>query len=130
MNPFDRRSFLQLAGLAGAAQFAGAAENISHQVLAPDTPAASGAQPSLRFAVIGLDHYHIMSMTAAVLRGGGTLVSVLSTNTEGLKDKQLADFRAQFGNVPEAASEDAILQDRSIALVLAAPIPEIGRAHV
>ncbi|RZJ11379.1 MAG: Gfo/Idh/MocA family oxidoreductase [Rubrivivax sp.] len=130
MNPFDRRSFLQMAGVSGAAPFSGtslaqsAAENISHHVLAPDARIVPRPQHSLRFAVIGLDHDHILSMTTAVLRGGGTLVAVLSTNTDGLKDRQLANFRAQFGNIPEAASEDAILQDRSIALVLAAPIPD------
>jgi predicted dehydrogenase len=128
MSQFDRRHFLHLAGLAGSASVAGAsfaqsAGNIRHEVLEPDRTAPAPAH-SVRFAVIGLDHTHIMSMTAAVLRGGGQLVSVLSTNRDGLKDKQLADFRARFGDVPEAASEEAILQDRSIQLVLAAPVPD------
>lgn len=129
MNPFDRRRFLHLAGLAGSASIAGtgfaqtASENIRHQVLEPQPNVPAPVQ-TIRFAVIGLDHAHIMSMTAAVLRGGGQLVSVLSTNQEGLKNKQLAEFRARFGDVREAASEDAILQDRSIQLVIGAPVPD------
>ncbi len=128
MNP-DRRSFLHLAGMAGAASVTGASfaqappEKVSHEVVQPDAAAAL-PKHKVRFSVIGLDHYHIMSMTAAVIRGGGEVVSVLSTNTAGLKDKQLADFRKQFGEIKEAASEDEILQDRSIQLVLAAPIPD------
>lgn len=129
MNPFDRRRFLHVAGLAGTASIPGigfaqtGSENIRHQVLEADPKVPAPVQ-TIRFAVIGLDHAHIMSMTAAVLRGGGRLVSVLSTNQEGLKNKQLAEFRARFGDVPEAASEDAILQDRSIQLVIGAPVPD------
>jgi len=74
---------------------------------------------SIKFSVIGLDHYHIMGMTAAVQRGGGQLVSVYSNNP-----KALADFHQQFGNVPVAHSEDEILGDPAIQLVAAAPIPE------
>jgi predicted dehydrogenase len=58
-------------------------------------------------------------MTAAVKRGGGELVSFLATDP-----KQIADFRKQFGDVPLARSEDEILQDKSIQLVAAAPIPD------
>jgi hypothetical protein len=58
--------------------------------------------------VIGLDHYHIMSMTAAVQRGGGELVCFYATDP-----KQIADFRKQFGDVRLARGEDEILQDKS-----------------
>lgn len=129
MTAFDRRRFLHLAGLAGSASIAGAgfaqtpSDTIRHEVLEPN-PNVPAPVHNIRFAVIGLDHGHIMSMTAAVLRGGGQLVSVLSTNKDGLKDKQLAEFRARFGDIPEAPNEDAILQDRSIQLVIAAPVPD------
>ena len=48
----------------------------------------AGVQPkdSIKFAVIGLDHNHIMGMTAAVQRGGGELVSVYATNPEAISD--------------------------------------------
>jgi len=124
-----RRRFLQLAGLAGPASLAATGfaqtvpDTLRHQVLEPDRNLAAPTH-RIRFAVIGLDHAHITSMTAAILRGGGQLAAVLSTNRDGLKDKQIADFRARFGDIPEALGEDAILQDRSIQLVVAAPVPD------
>lgn len=74
---------------------------------------------SIKFAVIGLDHNHILGITAAVQRGGGQLVSVYSDNQAGL-----ADFQKRFGSVKVAASEAEILNDPSIQLVAAAPIPD------
>ena len=128
MNPIDRRSFLQVASLAGLVSITGetfaqaSPDNIKHQVIKPEKQKTK-IKHKIKFAVIGMDHSHIFSMTAAMLRGGGELVSILSTNTDGLKEKQLADFRAKFGDVKEAASEDEILNDKSIQLVVAAPVP-------
>ena len=115
----NRRAFLMAAGTAGvaSAMAAGAAAQPVQEVAAPG-PALT-PRHRIRFAVIGLDHYHILSMTAAVKRGGGELVSVFATDP-----KQIADFRKQFGDVPLARSEDEILQDKSIQLVAAAPIPD------
>ena len=120
----SRRAFLMAGGLMAAgtagvvsAMASGAAAQAVQEVAAPGpllTP-----KHKIRFSVIGLDHYHIMSMTAAVKRGGGELVSVFATDP-----KQIADFRKQFGDVPLARSEDEILQDKSIQLVAAAPIPD------
>jgi predicted dehydrogenase len=117
----NRRGFLLAAGLAGAAS-AFPAQGASYEGATQEV-AAPGMDPTpkhrIRFSVIGLDHYHIMSMTAAVKRGGGELVSFLATDP-----KQIADFRKQFGDVALARSEDEILQDKSIQLVAAAPIPD------
>ena len=116
----SRRAFLMAAGTAGAAS-ALATSALAHapvqEVAAPGPALVS--KHKIRFAVIGLDHYHIMSMTAAVQRGGGELVCFLATDP-----KQIADFRKQFGDVRLARSEDEILQDKSIQLVAAAPIPD------
>jgi hypothetical protein len=73
---------------------------------------------SIKFSVIGLDYNHIMSITAAMQRGG-ELVSVYST-----KPKNMADFQQRFGAVKAARSEDEILNDPSIQLVAAAPVPD------
>ena len=123
----NRRSFLMATGTAGllstlpsAAMAQAAAGNISEVVAQPGFDATPFAKQSIKFAVIGLDHYHIMSMTAAVQRGGGKLVSVYAADP-----KQLADFRAKFGDVPLARSEDEILDDKSIQLVAGAPIPNL-----
>jgi predicted dehydrogenase len=126
MSGTDRRGFLQAAGLAGiftalpnaasAAESTGAS-GVIHEV-AKVSPLPK-PKYSIKFAVIGLDHYHIMGMTAAVQRGGGQLLSFYATDP-----KQIADFRAKFGDIKLARSEDEILQDKSIQLVAGAPIPD------
>ncbi|MDB5455459.1 MAG: oxidoreductase [Caulobacter sp.] len=119
----NRRAFLMAAGTVGLASgLAGAAQaqTAATEVAAPGLDPNAKPKHAIKFAVIGLDHYHIMSMTAAVQRGGGQLVSFLATDP-----KQIADFRKAFGDVPLARSEDEILQDKSIQLVVAAPIPDL-----
>jgi predicted dehydrogenase len=106
MDPFDRRSLIKRM----------MALPVAHEI------AAAGeveAKDHAKFSVIGLDHYHIMSMTAAMQRGGGELVSVYSKN-----QKALADFHKRFGDVKVAASVDEILNDPTIKLVAAAPTPD------
>lgn len=75
---------------------------------------------SIKFAVIGLDHAHIYSMTTAVQRGGGELVSFYATDPQ-----QIAAFRERFGDVRLARSEDEILNDKTIQLIAGAPIPDL-----
>lgn len=124
MSGADRRSFLQTAGMAGMFSamsplaFGQAASAVNHEV-AKGTPLPEKPQHSIKFAVIGLDHAHIYSMTTAVQRGGGELVALYATD-----EKQIADFRSRFGEVKLARSEAEILDDKSIQLVAAAPIPD------
>jgi len=120
MSNTDRRTFLQSAGLAGIASA------MSSNALAQGAPAhekakteAPASKHSIRFSVIGLDHAHIYGMTSALQRGGGKLVSVY-----GSDPKQIADFRAKFGDVKVARSEDEILEDKSIQLIAGAAIPD------
>jgi predicted dehydrogenase len=105
------------------AQAAGAAGPRVIEEAVPVSPEAS-AKPkhSIKFAVIGVDHGHILSITAAMQRGGGQLVSVFSPNPQ--YPKTLAAFKARFGDVKVARSEDEILNDPEIKLVCAAPIPD------
>ncbi|MDY6945244.1 MAG: Gfo/Idh/MocA family oxidoreductase [Pseudomonadota bacterium] len=124
MSNTDRRAFLQSAGLAGAfsamssTAFAqGASDSTVHEQAHSKAPAA---KHSIRFGVIGLDHAHIYSMTQAVQRGGGKLVAVYGTDA-----KQVADFRSKFGDGKVARSEEEILADESIQLILGAPIPDL-----
>jgi predicted dehydrogenase len=123
----NRRSFLMATGTAGAmaalpsavlAQ--AAAGDVAQEVAPPGPDPKTDPNQSIRFSVIGLDHYHIMGMTAAVQRGGGKLVSFHATDP-----KQIADFRAKFGDVPLARDQDEILNDKSIQLVAGAPIPDL-----
>lgn len=115
----SRRTFLMAAGMAPAMMAPALANAAIQEVAAPGSDPSAKPKHKIKFAVIGLDHYHIMSMTAAVLRGGGELVCFYATDP-----KQIADFRKQFGDVRLARGEDEILQDRSIQLVAAAPIPD------
>jgi predicted dehydrogenase len=128
MKGKDRREFLQQAGLAGmisslapAAMVSTAmAQSGAFTVEQAESKPAQKPQHSIRFAVIGMDHAHIFSMTAAVQRGGGELVKMYSADP-----KQLENFRKQFGDVPLASSEDEILNDPGIQLIAAAPIPDL-----
>jgi predicted dehydrogenase len=123
MSSTDRRTFLQAAGMAGmfsavspAALAQGTAGAVTQEkAKLPDV----AAKHSIRFGVIGLDHAHIYSMTAAVQRGGGKLVAMYATD-----QKQIADYRAKFGDVKLARSENEIIEDKSIQLVLSASIPD------
>ena len=123
----NRRSFLKAMGPAGlipalpaaAFGFQAGGGQVVHETAAPGADPDAKAEYSVKFAVIGLDHYHIMSMTAAVQRGGGELASVYSTNP-----KAIVDFQNRFGKVKIAKSADEILDDPSIQLVAAAPIPD------
>jgi predicted dehydrogenase len=124
MSSTDRRTFLQAAGLSGlfsAVTPAALAQNASGT--APHEKAKLpevASKHSIRFSVIGLDHAHIYSMTAAVQRGGGKLVAVYAKDP-----KQIAEFRAKFGDVKLARSEQEIIEDRSIQLVVGASIPDL-----
>jgi hypothetical protein len=44
--------------------------HVFHEMADPGMHADAKPKYSIKFAVIGLDHYHIMGMTAAVQRGG------------------------------------------------------------
>jgi len=122
-NPVDRRSVLLSAGTAGLLTTLPALAETGPASAEETAPAgfdpAPFARQSIKFAVIGLDHYHIMGMTAAVQRGGGKLSKFYATDP-----KQIADFKKQFGDIKLAKSEDEILSDKSIKLVCGAPIPD------
>lgn len=130
MSGTDRRSFLQTAGMAGmfsamspaalGQAASGAVSEEKAKSAAPEPTKQGAPKHSIRFGVIGLDHEHIYSMTAAVQRGGGKLAAVYASD-----EQQIAAFRSRVGEVKLARSEDEILEDKSIQLVLAAPIPDL-----
>jgi predicted dehydrogenase len=73
----------------------------------------------IRFSVIGLNHGHIYSQTDAVIRGGGELVSFYA------KEPELAsDFVKRYPQAKHVLSENEILEDNSIQLVVSASIPD------
>ena len=83
--------------------------------------AARGRQTpaKIRFSVIGINHGHINGQIQAVQRGGGELVSVFAKEPD-----LLAAFVKRFPGVKVARSENEILDDKSIQLVVSAAIPD------
>jgi predicted dehydrogenase len=117
----DRRSFLKVMGAVGMSSSLGfnpANAQVVEQVAGPGPGAGTKPKDSIKFGVIGLDHYHIMGITAAVIRGGGELVSFYSN-----LPKAIADFQKLYPNTKVAKCEDEILDDPSLQLICGAPIP-------
>jgi predicted dehydrogenase len=107
---FGRREFL--AGVGGSAALS---------VLPSKTLAftSQNPKPRIKFAVIGVNHAHINSQVDAVSRGGGELVSVYA------KEPDLASaFLKRFPQAKLARSENEILEDGNVQLVLSAAIPD------
>jgi predicted dehydrogenase len=82
-------------------------------------PAQAEETPKFRvkFAVCGMSHDHIYGMVGAIQRGGGELVSAW-----GSEEDKLAAFRKRFPAVKIVATQDEILNDSSIQLVLSSQI--------
>lgn len=126
MSEPNRREFLQAAGLAGMftgvsdAAFAQGVSGAGTVDPANTSQAEIPATHKIRFSAIGLDHAHIYGMTRAVQRGGGELVAFFSEDPA-----QIAQYRKEFGDVKLAKSQDEIIEDKSIQLVIGAPIPDL-----
>ncbi len=123
----DRREFIRAIGGSAAVMSSlplaafGMGESgrgVSYAASQGGTEMAAKTPPRIRFAVIGINHYHINSQVGAVLHGGGELVSLYA------KEPDLAAaFMKSFPQAKLARSEDEILEDKSIQLVLSSIIP-------
>jgi predicted dehydrogenase len=129
INP--RREFLKQAGMSGlfgsAAMMTGLPESamamagprgsvIEDAVVAP----AQADQPPkyhIKFAVCGMSHDHIYGMIGAVQRGGGEMVAAWAG-----EDDKLDAFKKHFPDVKIVQTQDEILNDPSIQLVLSSQI--------
>jgi predicted dehydrogenase len=116
-SEIDRRSLLQFMS---AAPFVATNRPIIHEIATPSQDPALKPEHTIRFSVIGVDHTRIFSITAAVIRGGGQLVSVYGSTPKGVED-----FKRRYPDVKVAASEDEIINDPSIQLVCSAAIPDL-----
>ena len=96
-------------------------------LMLPEVPASPIPAPYLlrkgaariRFAVIGINHGHIHSQIQMAAEGGGEFVSFLA------KEPDLsAEFAKRYPKVKQAKSENEILDDKSIQLVVSAAIPD------
>src|SRR6185437_4825461 len=126
-----RRDFLRQASQAGLmgsiAMMAGLPERaiaadgmhapVIEQAVAPAQPGPS-PQHHIKFAVCGMSHDHIYGMVGAVQRGGGELVAVW-----GGEEDKLAQFARRFPGARIVKTQDEILDDSSVQLVLTSQIP-------
>ena len=121
-NARNRRDFLKslssasmlsaLPATAFAATDGAIAHEIATSVQAPVTPGQS-----IRFAVCGISHDHIYGMIGAIQRGGGVLVAAW-----GAEPDKLAAFRKRYPEVKLVDSQQAILDDPSLQLILSSQI--------
>lgn len=75
-------------------------------------------QPKIRFATIGLNHFHIYGQTNLLLKAGAELVAFYATEPDLI---QL--YAKDYPQAKLARSEAEILEDESIQLVISASIP-------
>jgi predicted dehydrogenase len=134
-----RRDFLKRAGLVGSiapmaqsmaagsvAMMAGLPESAmalggsGRAVEESALPAQAEEAPKyhIQFAVCGMSHDHIYGMIGAIQRGGGQLVAAW-----GSEQDKLAAFKKRFPDVKIVATQDEILNDPSIQLVLTSQVP-------
>ncbi len=127
-----RREFLKQAGLVGslgsAAIMAGLPEramalgsgSASRIVEDAVVPVETGESPKyhIKFGVCGMSHDHIYGMVGAVTRGGGELVAAW-----GGEEDKLAAFSRRFPNVKIVKTQEEILDDPSLQLVLTSQVP-------
>ena len=118
MDKLTRRDLVKasagvVAGLAAVASLPGRLTAAVH------TPRRGKPAARIRFAAIGANHGHIHGQVGSTIRGGGELVSYY------IKEP---DLRAQFArrnpNAKAVEDERAILEDKSIQLVVSASIPD------
>ena len=123
-----RRNFLKQAGLLGSFAVAGAPGHgalgmsgspprfVEDSVLAPQQ-SEEKPEHHIRFSVCGMSHDHIYGMVGAVQRGGGELVAAW-----GLEPDKLAAFTKRFPAIKVAKTQDEIIEDASIQLVVSSQI--------
>jgi len=111
-----RREILESMGLGSAALMAAMTQaNAQTESLAPQPPQAP--QHHIRFGVCGMSHDHIHGMIGAIQRGGGELVSYW-----GAEPDKLAVFAKRYPNAKPARSQDEVLHDASLQLVMSSHI--------
>ena len=103
--------------LAALPETAFGGHRVLHEVAEPGLEAVASPKYSIRFSVCGMSHDHIYGMIGAIQRGGGTLVAAWG----GEADK-LAAFKKRYPDVKIAATQEEIIGDPSIQLVLSSQI--------
>ena len=113
---FNRRRFIKET--ATAATGMAILSNLPQTALA-HTPVI---EPRIKFSVININHGHIYSMTDAVIRGGGQLVSFYAKEPD-----LVAAYAKKYPMAKLAKSKEEVLNDKSTQLILSSDIP-VNRA--
>jgi predicted dehydrogenase len=120
VNKFDvaRRDFLKASGL-GSIVVMTAARATAGPVIVEALPAPVDERPKyhISFAVCGMSHDHIYGMIEAVERGGGRLVAAW-----GAEPDKVATFTARYPDVKMLNTQEEILENESVELVLSSQI--------
>jgi predicted dehydrogenase len=112
-----RRDFIRTtAAAAGLAFFNSQGASAYVTLLAPPPPPP--ADPRIRFSVININHNHIYGMVDAVTRGGGQLVAFYAKEAN-----LVAEFSKRYPQAKLAGSQQEILEDNSIQLIMSSGIP-------
>jgi len=110
-------SIAMMAGLPNGAMALGGEQGrvIEDAVL----PAQSDEAPKyhIKFAVCGVSHDHVYGMIGAIQRGGGEMVAAWIEEAD-----KLATFTKRFPDVKVVKTQDEILNDPSVQLVLSSQI--------
>ncbi|MDR2036316.1 MAG: Gfo/Idh/MocA family oxidoreductase [Bacteroidales bacterium] len=116
MNQHTRRGFIRSTLGVTAGILAG--NSLSGNAFSPLMIPHRQSQPRIRFSVIGLNHGHIYGQVQSVIKGGGELVAFYA------KEDDLSQaFAKRYPNAKRARSEEEILEDNSIQLIVSASIP-------
>jgi len=115
----DRRSFIKGSLTVAAGAVLSGLPEARSGARGQERSARPSKEPRLRFSVVGINHGHIHGQIGAVSRGGGQLVSFYAQEPD-----LAADFAKRYPQARAARSEQEILEDDSIKLVLSAAIPE------
>ena len=115
----DRRNFIKnTTALSGMLLFKNSSHSIKDEIYIP--PTNPSITPSrIKFAVININHPHIFGMTDAIKRGGGELVAMYAKEPD-----LVADFLKTYPEAKLAKSENEILEDTTIHLILSSGIPD------
>lgn len=114
----ERRDFLMSAGLGslGAMALMSAPTDVKAEVLAPT--AFEKPKHQVRFGVVGISHDHIYGMVGAMQSGGGELVCAW-----GSEPDKLEKFSKRYPNVKICKTQDEIINDASLKLILSSQVP-------
>src|SRR5579863_5725003 len=109
-------SMAMMAGLPSGPTAFGATHRVIEDAV-QEEPTAEPPKYHIKFSVCGMSHDHIRGMVEAIQRGGGELVAAW-----GGEDDKLAAFTKRFPTARIVKTQDEILDDPSIQLVLSSQI--------